>query len=98
MTQLQSLQAHERSPSARPTRTRGVGSNLFWLLLAPFCSLLDSRFRSYANNREAADEGHWPNACLRLPDANSCTSWAARKTPSAAFRATPAIVTKRATP
>lgn len=83
MTSLQQSQSSAQmsdapSPHAAGTGTR-AGANLFWLLLAPLCSLLDSRFRRYASNREAADEREWLSTGLRLPDAKSYTSWSARK-------------------
>lgn len=83
MTSLQQSQSNAQMPVAPSLRVAGkgtsTGTNLFWLLLAPLCSLLDSRFRRYASNREAAGEREWLNAGLRLPDAKSYTSWSARK-------------------
>lgn len=69
--------SHTRSPAQH--HAAGIRSNLFWLLLAPLCSLLDRHFRRYASTRDAAGEREWLTTRIQLPDAKSCTSWAARK-------------------
>lgn len=89
MTLPQRIQSRDRTSYVRSLRGSVSGGNLFWILLAPFCSLLDSRFRRYANSRDAADEAEWSNTCLRLPDAKSCTSWAARKATAGTFSPSP---------
>lgn len=89
MTLPQHIQSRDRMSDVRFPRRSVSGSNLFWILLAPFCSLLDSRFRRYANSRDVTDEGEWLNTCLRLPDAKSCTSWAARKSTARSFSLSP---------
>ncbi len=56
-----------------------MGANLFWMLLAPLCGLVDRRVRRYASNRETGGEEGHVHPRIRLPDPGSCTAWVARK-------------------